>query len=118
VSVLLLVDDEPQMETLVGMCLRDLDARVVWAGTSSEARVAAHAERPSVVLLDIGLGSEDGLDLLDEFQEDPALSDVPVVVFSIHDSRMLEALTRGADGFVSKPFRLAGLRAVLQERLR
>jgi DNA-binding response OmpR family regulator len=72
----------------------------------------------SLVLLDIALGSEDGLDPLDEFREDPTLHQVPVVVFSIHDSRREEAMTRGADGFIAKPFRPSGLRAELEERLR
>ena len=116
-SVVLLIDDEPQMEALLGMCLEDMNARVIRAGSAREAWIAARTERPAVVLLDIGLGSEDGLDILDGFRDDPALADVPVLVFSIHDSRRREALARGADGFVAKPFRLAGLRAMVEARL-
>jgi DNA-binding response OmpR family regulator len=117
VSVVLLVDDEPEMLGLVAMCLENTGVRVVQAATLDEAVAAAQRERPSVVLLDIGLGPEDGLALLPRLRSEPPLSGVPVVVFSVHDSRRQEALDEGADGFVSKPFHLSALRQAVAEHL-
>jgi DNA-binding response OmpR family regulator len=117
VSVVLLVDDEPEMQALVAMCLEETGARVVQASSLGEAVAAAQRERPRVVLLDIGLGAEDGLALLPTLRSDPSLSGVPVVVFSVHDSRRQEALDEGADGFVSKPFHLSTLRRAVVEHL-
>ena len=116
-STVLLVDDEPEMQGLVQMCLEDTGASVVRAATFDEALAAARHERPRLVLLDIGLGPEDGLALLPRLRSEPSLSGIPVVVFSVHDSRRQEALDEGADGFVSKPFRLSTLREAVQEYL-
>jgi len=110
----LLVDDAPEMLGLVAMCLEDTGARVVQVVTVDEAVAAAQQARPSVVLLDIGLGPEDGLALLPKLRSEPSLSGVPVVVFSVHDSRRQEALDEGADGFVSKPFHLSTLREAVE----
>jgi DNA-binding response OmpR family regulator len=117
VSVVLLVDDEPEMQGLVSMCLEETGATVVQVANLEEALTAARREHPSVVLLDIGLGPEDGLTLLPKLRSEPALSGVPILVFSVHDSRRQEALAGGADGFVTKPFRLSALRRAVEEHL-
>jgi DNA-binding response OmpR family regulator len=116
-SVVLLIDDEPAMGSLVSMSLADAGARVVQVDDLAAALDAAREERPSVVLLDLALGSEDGLDLLPRLREEPSLSDVPIIAFTIHESREREALEQGADGFVAKPFRPAELSEVLDEHL-
>jgi DNA-binding response OmpR family regulator len=118
VSVVLLIDDEPQMAALVDMCLDDASVRVVQARDLAEARAAAGRERPLLVLLDLALGSEDGLKILPELRADPALTDVPVVVFSVHDSRREEVLAHHADAFIAKPFKAAELRTTLRAYLR
>jgi NtrC-family two-component system response regulator AlgB len=116
-STVLLVDDEPEMVGLVSMCLEGLGAEVVRAGNVSDARAAARADPPGVVLLDLALGREDGLELLPDLRSEPNLASVPVVVFSVHESRRREALERGASDFVPKPFRPAQLRAAVQRYL-
>jgi two-component system, OmpR family, alkaline phosphatase synthesis response regulator PhoP len=117
VSVVLLIDDEPGMGSLVSMSLEDAGARVVQVDDLAAALAAAREERPSVVLLDLALGSEDGLSLLPRLREEPSLSDVPIIAFTIHESRQREALEKGADGFVAKPFRAAELHQVLEEHI-
>jgi DNA-binding response OmpR family regulator len=117
VNTVLLVDDEPEMQGLLEMCLEETGAAVVRAANFDEAVVAARRERPRLVLLDIGLGPEDGLALLPMLRSEPSLSGIPIVVFSVHDSRRQEALDEGADGFVAKPFRLSILRDAVQEYL-
>lgn len=114
-SVVLLIDDEPGMGSLVSMSLADAGARVVQVADLDAALAAAREERPSVVLLDLALGGEDGLHLLPRLREEISLSDVPIIVFTIHESREREALEEGADGFVAKPFKAAQLHEVLEE---
>jgi two-component system chemotaxis response regulator CheY len=115
--VVLLVDDEPQMRGLVGMVLEGTGASVVQASGLDQALDEAQRARPSLVLLDIGLGPEDGLELLPKLRAQPALSGVPILVFSVHDSRREEALGQGADGFVAKPFSPTVLRQAVAEHL-
>jgi len=83
------------------------------------ARQFATAE-PSLVILDLRLGQEDGLDLLREIR---ANSDVPVIITTGHRRDEIDrvvGLELGADDYVTKPFSLrellARIRAVLRRR--
>jgi CheY-like chemotaxis protein len=117
VSVVLLIDDEPGMGQLVRMSMDDGGPRVVQVADLSEAIAAARTERPSAVLLDLSLGNRDGLALLPELRQEPALAEVPIIVFTIHNSREREALEEGADGFVAKPFKTSDLREILEQHI-
>ena len=116
-STVLLVDDEPAMGPLVDNWLAELGARVVQVGTLDQAVETARQERITVVLLDISLDGADGLDLLPLLKEESSLADAPVIAFSIHDSRRDEALSKGANGFVRKPFKSEDLHKALKEYL-
>ena len=83
------------------------------------ARELARGE-PSVVILDLHLGQEDGLDLLRELR---ARSDVPVIITTGHRRDEIDrvvGLELGADDYVTKPFGLrellARIRAVLRRQ--
>src|SRR5262249_50991396 len=69
------------------------------------------------VVLDLGLPDQSGLELISEIRKS---SPVPIVVLSArHDERSkVEALDRGADDYVSKPFGMAELMARLRAALR
>lgn len=116
-SLVLLIDDEPGMGQLVRMSLDDNGARVVQVKDLAEAIAAARKERPSAVLLDLSLGNQDGLTLLPQLRREPSLTEVPIIVFTIHNSREREAIEEGADGFVAKPFKAASLRDVIEEHI-
>lgn len=116
-GTVLLIDDEPDMGDLVGQWLAQVDTNVVRASGLEGALAAASRERPRAVLLDISLGDEDGLLLIRPLMDAPGLLHVPVVVFSVHDSRRWEALRLGALGFVKKPFEGADLLAALEPYL-
>jgi DNA-binding response OmpR family regulator len=115
VSMVLLIDDEPAMGSLVSMSLEKAGARVVQVADLDHALAVARKERPRAVLLDLALGKEDGLALLPRLREEPSLSEVPIIVFTIHESREREARDEGADGFVAKPFKAAQLHDALEE---
>ena len=116
-SVVLLIDDEPGMGSLVHMCLAGLGAKVVQVETLEQAIAAAREERVGAVLLDIALEGEDGLDLMPGLREERSLTAAPVIAFSVHDSREPEALQKGAAAFVRKPFKSEDLRDAVREHL-
>jgi DNA-binding response OmpR family regulator len=118
VTTVLLIDDEPSMAPLVSMCLEDTNASVVQAENLAGALAEAERGSPKVILLDLNLGPEDGLQILPKLRAHPALSKVPVVVFSVHDSRRLEALEQEVSGFLRKPFKSDELRSELSPYLR
>ena len=111
-SGVLLVDDAYGFDDLIRAVLRGVD--VTQAKTLVEAVASARESRPAVVLLDLSLGDEDGIQLLDRFAGEPDLEGVPVVVFSVHDSRFPEAMEKGAVDCLRKPFRTRELKRVVE----
>ena len=107
----LLVDDAAGLSDLVGAVLVDVPVRQAF-DLSSAVRMGRE-QPPDVILLDLSLGEEDGLEMFDLMAEDPELANIPVVVFSVHDSRFQEALAAGAAGCLRKPFKTGQLRATL-----
>ncbi len=114
---MLLIDDQDMMGKLVEMALAEDDALVVQVGGLDEALRAGRAQRPRAILLDVNLDDADGLALLPQLRSDPALAQVPVVVFTVHDSRRREAVELGADDFIAKPFKTDELREKLARYL-
>jgi two-component system KDP operon response regulator KdpE len=102
----LVVDDEPSLRLLVRVNL-ELEGHVVHEAASlAEARAALERQAPDVVLLDIHVGSDDGLELLDEIR---AL-DLPVrVILLSGSSEVGPELRTSVDGVLGKPFELGRL---------
>lgn len=99
---LLVVDDEPAIRRLIGAALRRAGYRLVEAGSAREALTAIQIDKPSLVLLDLGLPDRDGLELIQPFKQ----SGAAVVVVSARDqtAEKVAALDLGADDYVTKPF--------------
>jgi two-component system, OmpR family, KDP operon response regulator KdpE len=113
----LVVDDEPPIRRFLRSGLAAADYRVVEARDAAEAVRALVAEKPDLVVLDLGLPDKSGFDLIEQIRQSSA---VPIVVLSARDderSKVL-ALDRGADDYVSKPFGMAELTARLRAALR
>jgi putative two-component system response regulator len=70
-----------------------------------------------MVLLDLSLADEDGLEILPRLRENPSFAGVPIVAFTAHDSRRHEAMECGVDHFVCRPFSAADLRALVEDYL-
>lgn len=117
---ILLVDDDPVMRRMIVNYLEDHDLCVVWASQRQEVMRQFAIREPGLVILDLRLGQEDGLDLLREIR---ARSDVPVIITTGHRRDEIDrvvGLELGADDYVTKPFGLrellARIRAVLRRR--
>ena len=115
-----IVEDDPVMLRMVGDYLEQHNMRVISAsGRQEMARLFAAGE-PDLVVLDLRLDQEDGLDLLREIR---TRSDIPVII-TTGDRRdeidRVVGLELGADDYVTKPFSLrellARIRAVLRRQ--
>src|ERR1700689_1371735 len=113
----LVVDDDPSLLKVlrIGLTARGDDVLVAHSGTEAINQVAL--ARPDLVILDLGLPDIDGLEVCRRVRE---FSQVPIVVLSAYgdERRKVEALDRGADDFVTKPFGMAELEARLRVALR
>ena len=115
---ILVVDDDPAMREMVVNYLEDHHMRAV--GASGRQEMASHLANgdPSLVLLDLSLGQDNGLDLL---RDTRSRSDVPVIIIT-GDRRdeidRVVGLELGADDYLTKPFGLRELLARVRAVLR
>jgi two-component system KDP operon response regulator KdpE len=114
---ILVVDDEPQIHRFLGPSLVASGFLVVGAKTGAEALNAFSKEGPDLVILDLGLPDIDGKDVITALRKKTA---IPIIVLSARDreSEKVEALDRGADDYVNKPFTIGELLARIRSVLR
>ena len=115
-TVLIVEDDAEQRAVLV----RELGSRGYRTHEAADGRTALEsweAARPDVVLLDLGLPDMDGLDVIRRIRRDAM---TPIVILSgrYAEREKVEALDRGADDYVTKPFGVDELHARLRVALR
>jgi ribonuclease P protein subunit RPR2 len=112
---LLLVDDDDGLRALLRTTFEVVDIEVDEAHDAREAerRIAEH--RPDVIVLDVLMPGESGLDFCRRLKADPARSDIPIVLLTGSDGGTLVASdAAGADAFVRKPFSPLELLAVVE----
>jgi two-component system, OmpR family, response regulator len=116
----LVVEDDRTMRHLVMNYLEEHGIRTISASGREEVAGLLAREEPSLVILDLRLGQEDGLDLLREIRSH---SDIPVIITTGHRRDEIDrvvGLELGADDYITKPFGLrellARIRAVLRRQ--
>jgi Response regulators consisting of a CheY-like receiver domain and a winged-helix DNA-binding domain len=114
---LLIVDDEPQIRRAVRNALEGDASRILEAGTAKLGIDLIAAERPDLVVLDLGLPDADGTSVCREVR---VWSTVPIIVLSARhsDQEKVALLELGADDYVIKPFSPEELRARVRVQLR
>lgn len=115
---ILVVDDEPDICTLLQEILEDEDFHVSVAANGSEARILRQEKRPDLILLDIWMPDIDGISLLKEWME-TGLFDTPVIIMSGHGTveTAVEATRLGAYDFIEKPIALSKLLITIRRAL-
>jgi len=117
-AFVLIVEDDPQVRSLVSRLLSRDGYDVSAVGTALDARAAFKAKVPHLVLLDLGLPGTGGLDLGRWIRNSyPAVGIIIVTGKSEVDDR-IAGLDSGADDYVTKPFDTDELRARVRSLLR
>lgn len=99
----MIAEDHELLQTAIARVVEDAGVTVVAAaGDRATTLERAMESRPDVLLLDLAIPGTDGLQLLGELR--PRLPDTRIVILtaSRSDADMLDALARGADGFLTK----------------
>ena len=111
---ILLVEDDASLAAGLKSALSREGFTANHVATGREAILAANAERPDIIVLDLGLPDMDGLDVLTALRQrdDP----VPVLVLTARDTldEKIIGLDRGADDYLAKPFDMKELAARLR----
>ena len=114
---ILVIDDEPQIRRVVRHALEEGSARVLEAATGRDGMDLAAAERPDLIVLDLGLPDMAGADVCRDVR---GWSTAPIVVLSARhsDEEKAALLDLGADDYVTKPFSTRELQARVRAQLR
>ena len=117
VKTVLVVEDEVKIARLVRDYLRQAGFGVLEATDGVAALTLARAERPDMIVLDLGLPGMDGLDVLRLLRTS---SSVPIIIVTARseETDRIVGLELGADDYITKPFSpkelIARIRAVLR----
>ena len=118
-STILVVDDSPDILTLVSAMLKD-EYRVKLANSGERAlKLAAAGEPPDIILLDILMPDMDGFEVCRRFKGNPELQDIPIIFLTAMTGEEDETrgLQIGAVDYVTKPISFPILRARLRNQL-
>ncbi|EON75158.1 two component transcriptional regulator, winged helix family [Lunatimonas lonarensis] len=113
-NVILIVDDEKEILTMLSRFLKRRGYEVVTAATIAEGKACVKTSYPDIVFLDVNLPDGNGLQAVPDFMVlKPNLSIILMSAFS--DSGIQAAAKeRGASGFLSKPFSLESINQMLE----
>ncbi len=100
---ILIVDDEPELRSMLRQYLTREGFEVAEAASGGEAIATVDASQPDLVLLDVGLPDVDGFEALRMLR---STSDIPVIMVTARDEEIdrVVGLSVGADDYVVKPF--------------
>ncbi|MBR0740241.1 response regulator transcription factor [Bradyrhizobium liaoningense] len=100
---ILIVDDEGHIREVIRVALRKAGMDVIEARDGKEALARFAADKPDLIVLDIGMPEFDGLDVCREIRKG---SDVPILFLSARDEEIdrILGLEIGGDDYVTKPF--------------
>jgi two-component system, OmpR family, response regulator len=114
----LVVEDDPALQRMILNYFAENNIRTLAANNRQEMVARLGNAEVNLVILDLRLGSEDGLDLLREVR---LSSEVPVIIITGHrrdDIDRVVGLELGADDYLTKPFNLRELLARVRAILR
>jgi CheY-like chemotaxis protein len=101
----LIVDDDPGLRRYVRASLELEGFEVREAGSAEEGLAALEEGAPNLILLDVMMPKMDGWEMLRRVQERHGVGAIPVIMFSGKVEESAEdAASRGASGFIGKPF--------------
>lgn len=106
----LIVDDEEDVVELLGFRLKTKGCEVLEAYDGEEGLAVSKKEIPDLILLDIKLPKQDGIQVCLTLKQDPSTQKIPIILISasIGEIKKGEKIAK-ADGFLKKPFEPAEL---------
>lgn len=116
-KTILIVEDDKYIIHFLSISLKEEDYGLWTAKTVKEAVSLFYANRPDLVILDLGLPDGDGMEVIESIRE---IADTPIIIVSarLDEDEKIRALDAGADDYVTKPFYMGELQARIRAALR
>lgn len=105
-NTVLVVDDDPEIQTMLSARLTSRGYDVITASDGKEALAEAKRRRPALILLDVMMPGKNGWEVARELRGDPSMGDIGIVMLTAIGEKVNEMTSPlyGADGYVDKPF--------------
>lgn len=108
---ILVVDDEPEIHTVLGKLLSKEGYNIESAYSAEEAFDIVAKDKPDLIILDIMMPKVSGIEVCNKLKATEETKDILILIVSARDTQedRLQGLSHGADDYVSKPFHLRSL---------
>jgi CheY-like chemotaxis protein len=112
---ILIVDDDIPTRALVKAALEGAGHQIRESANGAECLLAANAEAPDLILLDVNMPVMDGFQTLHALKSDPVSRSIPVVMLTARaaETDMVQGWQEGVDYYLTKPFTVEELLAVV-----
>lgn len=114
---ILVIDDEPQIIRALKTILTAGKFQVLTAMTGEEGLTLAASQKPDLIILDLSLPDMNGMQVCQQIRQ---WTQTPIIVLSVRDGEQdkVQALDKGADDYLTKPFGIEELMARIRVALR
>src|SRR5438132_8198965 len=102
-ATVLICEDEPALRELIRVSLQG-HYEFAEADDGEESLAIARRLQPDLVILDVMMPRRSGIEVLTELRRDEVLASTPVIVLTAQPETREEALQKGADRVIDKPF--------------
>lgn len=115
----LIIDDERLIVKSTGMALKFFGFSSLEAQSGEIGLALAERDRPDLILLDIMMPGMDGWEVLARLKDGETTRDIPVIIFTAKEyaNGPALALSKGASGYIAKPFEPDALRRLILRHL-
>jgi two-component system phosphate regulon response regulator PhoB len=123
-NTILIVEDEEDIQQLVGYNLAKAGFQVDYADSGEQALERVNRQRPDLILLDVMLPGLDGLEIGRILRRDKNTNDIPIIMLTAkgEEKDVVEGLDLGADDYITKPFSpkvlISRVKAVLRRKVK
>jgi hypothetical protein len=111
--LVLLIDDDLTVHDLVRRFLQKEGFNVICAQSGAEGLELARTERPSIIVLDVMMPTQDGWSVLKRIKGDPEISGIPVLMLTMVDNKEM-GFSLGVDDYMLKPIERSSFVSVLR----
>lgn len=103
-QTILVIDDDPDIGTMMKMMLEFKGYHALVSERADNAIDTINSDKIDLIIMDMLLSGVNGVDICYDLKKDANTINIPIVMISAHPSAKEMCLNAGADDFIAKPF--------------